>query len=263
MIDIDTTRINPDEFDGTIAYVATGDGLTVVRLSPGCDEEFAKVRCGGVVDVDVRDRLCFATAEDVFLFDPSDGTISATSFGSASAVTLADGGVLAGGDDGRVARYHDGNWSILGTVEDVRAIDRNLVGTRDGVYRIVGGSLASTDLNDVRDLSATGRPLVATTNGLYYLGPGWATAVEGSFVAVSTDGERAYAATEDTLYGRIDDEWGEMTAPASTPIVDIDHVDRTYAVSTDGVVCVECDDGWRTLSIGSDVNEISVTAVER
>lgn len=72
MTDTDTTRIDPAELDGTVAYLATGNGLTIARLSTDGAEELARIRCGAVADVDVGDRLCFATSEDVFLLNSSE-----------------------------------------------------------------------------------------------------------------------------------------------------------------------------------------------
>lgn len=153
-------------------YVATGSGLTVVRLSDGGVKELARVQCGPVTDVAVADRLALATHEDVLVTDVCDGTLESTGFGPANAVTLADGELLAGGPGGRVARYGDGDWSTLGTVGEVRAVDRNLVGAWDGVYRIVNDGLSGAGLDDVRDVSATGRPLVAIAEPSTTWGPG-------------------------------------------------------------------------------------------
>lgn len=169
--------------------------------------------------------------------------------------------MLAGGDDGRIARYDDRDWSTLGTVDDVRAIDRNLVGARDGVYRVVDDSLASVGLDNVRDVSATGRPLVATAEALYYLGPRWATALEGMFSAVDADGQRAYATADGTLYVRTEDEWSEVAIPISTPLADIDHAEQWYAVSVDGRVFAAADHGWQSRSRSLATDDVTALAV--
>lgn len=113
MADIDTTQINPPVFEGTIAFVATEDGLTIAQLSTNNSKEPARIRCGAVEDIDVREWLCLATFEDVFIIDQSDGTMSSMGFDSVSAVTVADGEFLAGDDNGRVAQYDDGRWRRL------------------------------------------------------------------------------------------------------------------------------------------------------
>lgn len=261
MTDIDTTQIDTAAFEGTIAFVGTEDGLTVTQLSTDTSKELARVRCGTVADIDARDRLCLATSEDVVTIDQPDGTMRSTGFGPASAVTAADDELLAGDDNGRVARYDDGNWATLGIVGAVRAIDRHLVGARDGVYRIVDDGLVDTGLNNVRDVSAMGQPLVATADALYYLGPGWATALKGPFSAVDADGERAYATTEDELYERIDGEWEEIPVPVSTSIADIDHTEPGYVASTDGAIAINAADGWQTQSL--EVDDVTALAVRR
>lgn len=251
MIDLDTTHVDPAQLDRTVVYVATGSGLTVMRLSDGSVEELARVQCGAVADIAVAGRLALATHKDVLVTDVCDGTLAPTGFGPANAVTLADAGLLAGGLDGRVARYDDGDWTTLDTVGEVRAVDRNLVGARDGVYRIVDG-LSSAGLDDVRDVSATGRPLVATGDALYYLGPGWASALDGPFSAVDTDGDRAYAATDGTLYERIGGEWEETAVSVPTAVTGIDCTEQGYAISADGDLFTRTDDGWRTRALGVD-----------
>lgn len=261
MTDIDTTQIDTAAFEGTIAFVGTEDGLTVTQLSTDTSKDLVRVRCGAVADIDTRDRLCLATSEDVVTIDQSDGTMRSTGFGPASAVTVADGELLAGDDNGRVARYDNGNWDTLGTVGAVRAIDRDLVGARDGVYRIVDGGLADTGLDNIRDVSVVGKPLVATADALYYLGPGWATALEGSFSAVDTDGERAYAATEDELYERTDGEWEEIPVPVSTSIADIDPAEPGYVASSDGMIAINAAAGWQTRPI--EVDDVTALGVRR
>lgn len=181
-----------------------------------------------------------------------DGTFESTGFGPASAVTLAEGELLAGDPDGRVARYDDGDWVTLGTVGEVRAVDRQLVGARDGVYRVVDDGLSGTGLDEVRDVSATGSPLVATADALYYLGPGWASALDGAFSAVDADGDRAYAATEGTLYERVEGEWAETGVTVPAAITGIDCTGQGYAISADGDLFTRADDGWRTRSLGVD-----------
>lgn len=247
MTGFETTPVGPARFDGTVAYVGTATGLTVVHPSGGGDGELADLRCGAVADVAVEDRLAVATREDV-LVTGRDGTVEATGFGAATAVSFTDEGLLAGGPDGRVARRDDG-WSTLGAVDEVRALDGALVGARDGVHRIVDGGLQETGLDDVRDVSAAGTPLVATADALYYLGPGWAEALDGPFVAVDADGDRAYAATDGALRERVDGDWRETSVSAA---VDVDAAAGGYAVSADGDLFVRGEDGWRPRALGVD-----------
>jgi len=106
--------------------------------------------------------------------------------GSGPAVAVGyddDGDLLVADPDGRVAcqAADSSEWTTLAdeTVAPVRAIDGDLVGTADGVYRVQDGGLNHAGLTDVRDVSAAGVPLAATTDGLYKLGNGWMAVLEG------------------------------------------------------------------------------------
>ncbi|MFB6164638.1 MAG: hypothetical protein ABEJ31_05720 [Haloarculaceae archaeon] len=254
-ISIDEKRVYGEKAGRTDLAVATGLGLAVVSVSDDLIGEFSLARRCTAVDVAAgTDALAVATDEDVRLFDGESFT--ATEFGPAVAVGVSDGAVLAADPDGRVRRLDAvddpaaAEWTALGTVGAVRAIDGGLVGAADGVYRVDGDDLSFAGLDDVRDVSAAGTPLAATGDGLYYLGPGWAQAVAGEFAVVASDGERAHAATADALYERVDGEWRERSVPVEEAIAALTHGQGTYAVTDDGTVLVDVGDGWRDRALG-------------
>ncbi|MFB6124314.1 MAG: hypothetical protein ABEJ78_12760 [Haloferacaceae archaeon] len=236
--------------------VATELGVVVVGVSDDLVGEFGvDHRC------DARDVACadgyvaVATDEDVLL-----GTdYGETGFGPATAVGFGDG-LLAGDDDGRVARYGEGDgdearWQSLGHVGAVRAIDGPLVAAADGVYRVRGDELVDAGLDDVRDVAGAGVPLAATDEALYRLGNGWMDVVGGDFHVVSAvperDDERAHAATAEALYAREStDEWDRVDVPADERIVDVAYSTATCAITADGTLLLDAGDGWRTRALG-------------
>jgi len=152
--------------------IATDEDVRVLALEDGAGTN----RSGGDGgdDENVGDAS-LATEEETFV---------GTGFGPAVAVGYDDDGDLLVADpDGRVAcqAADSSEWTTLAdeTVAPVRAIDGDLVGTADGVYRVQDGGLNHAGLTDVRDVSAAGVPLAATTDGLYKLGNGWMAVLEG------------------------------------------------------------------------------------
>lgn len=249
-ISIDEKRVYAAKTGVTELYVATGLGLAVVSVSDDIVGEFSLVRRGTTTDVATdADRLVAAADDDVLVADRTDQAFRETGFGPASAVALSDGDLLAGDADGRVARY-DGEWTSLGTVGEVRAIDGDLVATADGVFRIGSDDLSHVGLDDVRDVATAGTPLAATGDGLYYLGPGWAKALDGAFTAVARDESQAHAATPGTLYEGTDGEWTERGIPLDESIVALAHGPGIYALTETGTVLVDVGDGWRDRALG-------------
>lgn len=187
---------------------------------------------------------------------------------------------LAAGDDG--SALDERAWSDVGSVDadvrgidgrlvdaDVRAIDGQLVdahvraidgqfvATDAGLYRVAraGAGGESQELDDagltaVNDVSASGMPLAATTEGLYKLGNGWMKVREGDFRVVASDGERAHAATEDTLHA---DEtgWDPVELHVTEPIRGLGYTSNVaVAVTETGTLLIERDDEWRSRLLG-------------
>lgn len=254
---IDEKRVYGERAGETELYVASRLGVTVVSVSADLVGEFALARRCTARDVAAGpDRLAVATDEDVLVNEGDD--YAGTGFGPAVAVGVDDDRLLAAAPDGVIGRFDGDGWTALGEAGDVRAIDGDLVAAADGVYRVDGG-VSGVGLSDVRDVAARGTPLAATGDGLYYLGPGWATALDGSFEVVARAGERAHAATADALYERDGDAWVERAVPVEHPIADVAHGEGTYAVTADGSVLVDAGDGWRARALGlRDVAGIAV-----
>ena len=228
----------------TTAAVASEVGLARVSISDDIVGEFSLERRGQTTAVAAVDgRFAVGTPQDV-VFD-TDGGFEATGFGGAVALGDRDGLVASDGE--RIARY-DGGWRTLSELEAVRSIDGEMVAAGSGVHRLDGTHVG---LDDVLDVSAAGTPLAATDDGLYYLANGWMRALEGSFRTVASDGERAHAATEDTLYERDGGgTWSPVDLPVTGPVVDIAYDGGVYAVTADGTCLANVGDGWRHRSIG-------------
>jgi hypothetical protein len=233
----------------TEAFVACGVGLARVAVSDALVGEFGLVRRGDARDVAAGgDRLALATDRDVLLASGAADeapTFEPTGFGPATAVTVAGGGdrdaVVAAGD-GRVARLDGEGWTTLCGLDDVRAVDGDLLAAGSGVHRLDGTHVG---LRSARDVASAGLPLAATGEGLYYLGNGWMDARDGDFRTVAADGERAHAATDEALYER-----GDAT---------------TYAVTGDGTLLAydPAEGAWRDRPLGlADARAIAVVLAE-
>ena len=262
-------RIYADRLGKSDVFVATEMGVAVVSVSNDRIGQFSlDHRCLAHDVAATGGRLLVATDEDVLLVeDATDRSYETTGFGPAVAVGFPDGPVAAG-PDGRVARYHEEReeWERVGTVGDVRAIDGDLLAAGDGVYR-VGENLEHVGLDDARDISTAGTPLAATGDGLYRLGPGWTRDIDGVFTVVAgaaanenpaTDSDRAHAATDETLYERVEGAWKVSPVPADDPLVDVGYVADGGVVAVtaagqmliDPVAAKDGATGWRSRSLG-------------
>lgn len=258
---IDEKRVYTDQSETVDAYVAAGLGVAVARVSRDKIGEFSLVeRCTARDVAATAHGIAAATAEDVLVGD--DDGFEATGFGPAVAVTGYDGGVLAAGEDGRLARY-DGSWDAIDTVADVRALDADLVAAADGVHRLGDDGLAAVGLDDARDVAAAGVPLAATSDGLYRLGAGWMQAADGAFEVAASDpvtaeaGDlgRAHAATPDALYEHADgddaDAWAARDLPVEDAVVDVAYAtDSVVVLTADGALAADAGDGFRHRSLG-------------
>lgn len=268
MGDMAPDRVYGDRREATVAYVASEQGVATVRVAGDRVGRFALAHACRARDVTIRDGQVYVATDDGVLAGP--GEFEGTAFdGGAVAVGAGADGVLAGDDGGAVFRYRGDEWTPLGTVDAVTALSGDLVGTSDGVYRVVGDDLAAVGLVDVRDVAADGVPLAATADGLYRLGNGWLREREGDFAVVGTDSgsDRAHAATAATLFARGDDGWTAVDLPVAEPVVDVAYGECVYAVTRDGTFLVEAaadhtadgTGGWRPRALGlPDVTAVAV-----
>lgn len=242
--------------------VAAEPGLAVVAVSGGRVGEFGLAWRGAPADVSAPrapadgdgPRLGVATDADVLLaVEPEVDALAASDFGPAVAVTVEGGRVVAAAPDGRLAAHSGEGWTTLAELSaTVTALDGDLVGASDGVHRLVDGALRPAGLDRVNDVArAAGVPLAATAEGLYTLGNGWMEVWSGDFqlVAGAPDG-RAHAATAETLFERAGDEWRPVDLPADGPVAAVAYGDRPYALTRDGELLVEDDDGWNVHPLG-------------
>lgn len=262
MSSIDEKRVYGPDSDETALFVASETGLARVAVVGARIGEIELLDRDATNDLAVHDdRLAAATDEDVFLGTGEDA--EPTGFGRAAAIG-SDGTLLAAAPDGTVARRIDGEWTTVGTVTEPQAIDGDLVAAADGVYRCTGTDCQHVGLDDANDVAATGTPHAATADGLYRLGNGWLPVLDGVFSMVSTDRwtaepgaiGRAHAATDETLYRHADGEWTTVD-DVDREVVDVAYGGKesgseggVYAVTADGTLLSETDDGWRDHPLG-------------
>ncbi|MFB6220696.1 MAG: hypothetical protein ABEH90_04585 [Halolamina sp.] len=263
-------RVYAEQGDPTPVYVAAEQGLVRAKVSDDAVGEFSlALRCTAR-DVALGDDGLLALATDeATLVGGGAAELQETGFGAAVAVSFAadrsDGGsgaLLAADADGRVARLlldalnegkpTAGDWTDLGTVAAVRAIDGSLVAAADGVYRILDGALDAAGLDDARDVAARGVPLAATGTGLYELGNGWMVARETAHETVARDGQHAHAVdAAGALYRRDGREWVEAAFPSERRPADVAHTADGVVVATEsGSLLVDVGDGWRSRALG-------------
>jgi hypothetical protein len=260
----------------THAYVGSGLGVTRVETAGGQIGRFSLVRRCEARDIAGANGEIAVATDDEILLSTDDG-FAATGFGPATAVGYDADGLLGAGE-GRIARYDDGEWWEMGSVEDVRAVGDDLVAAADGVYGLPG--CAYLGLHDVADVAG---PFAATADGLYRRDPqegtvgpreNWALVRSGAHGAVASEGGRVYAAAGDTLYELADNEgadtdadWTPCDLPVRERVVDIASDADTYAITEDGTFLVDTADestadgrgGWRSRSLGvPDVSGIAV-----
>lgn len=265
---IDEKRVYDSKEDTTRALVASGVGIVAVSVSGDIVGEFGIDHQCSAGDIAARDGvLAAATDEDVLV-----GDYTATDHGPADAVGIHEGNVLAAAPDGTVSQLADTDdptWQSLGTVDDPREIDGDLIAAADGVHRVVDGELTSAGLTDVRDVTTRAVPHAATGDGLYSLGNGWQEDRAGSFRAVTTDttGERVAAVAADSVLTG-GGSWGEREADSDgnwrrhdeTGIADLAiSTELLLGVTDDGVVRITVGDGWRGRALGiPDVSAVTI-----
>lgn len=287
--DVEAKRVFADQRPATTLLVATGTGLARVSVSDDVVGEFTLVHTEPAADVAAADGSAVVAGADDVLVTAGERFVE-TGFGPATAVDVDDVPVAAGG--GRVARLElpdgreadpdrsadpavpgPGEWSTVGELSSVRAIDGDLVAAATGVHRLDGTHVG---LDGALDVAAAG-PLAATGEGLYALANGWMRALEGSFrVAAAHPGGPAHAATAEALYVRPTPggSWATVDLPVAEPVADVaygpprsdgpddDGPVVTYVATEAGTVLVDAGDGWRRRSIGlPDVGRVAVLEV--
>jgi hypothetical protein len=256
-------RVFAEQGEPTPVYVAAEQGLVRAKVSGDAVGEFSLARRCTARDVALgEDGLLALATTDATLVGGHSDELGGTGFGAAVAVSFAGESLVAADAAGRVAQLpldvleagppDADDWTDLGTVEAVRAIDGSLVAAPDGVHRVLDGTLDPAGLDDARDVAARGAPLAATGGGLYELGNGWMVAREGGHDLVATDGERARAVdAEGAFYARDGREWVESEPPADGTLADIGYTADGVVVATDsGSLSVDIGDGWRSRALG-------------
>lgn len=262
MDDLAEKRVFADRMGATELVVAASSGLVVVSISDDRVGEYGLARECSPSDIAVAPtagsghRLAVATDEDVLLAsDPDVDGLTPSGFGEAVAVTVHGDRVVAGGPAGRLALHDGAGWTTVGDLPSVpTSLAGDLVGTADGVVRLVDGSLRPAGLSAVADVAlAAGTPLAATADGLYELGNGWLDVLAGDFdlVAGAPDG-RAHAATEERFFERTDGAWETVELPTGASVTAVAYGPRTYLLDTDGQLLVETGEGWARTALGLD-----------
>lgn len=249
MQDLEEKRVYDETTGRSELVVGSEMGALTVSVSGGRVGEFGiDHRCRAH---DVAQGGAVATDEDVRVGE----SYEPTGFGPAVAVTDTEDALVAADADGRVARLGDegsGEWTTVGRVGEVRALDGRLVATADGVYRVAGDGLRPAGLDDARDVADRGAPLAATGTGLYRLANGWVDVLDGAVrtVAAAEDG-RGHAATVDRMFARADGAWTPVDLPTDEPVAGVAYAGGTVAVATEpGTLLLDAGDGWRAHPLG-------------
>lgn len=244
MSSIEEKRVYAGRTGETHVYLATDLGVLDVSVSEDLIGNFGIEHRCVARDLAHCEGLAVATDEDVLL----DG--EPTGFGPAVVV----GGVekpIAVSPEGRVARFEGDEWTDLGTLDEVRGADGDMLATSEGVYR-VGDGLLHVGLEGANDVSTSGTPLAATNAGLYRLGNGWMRDLDGRFDRVSgtgSPGELASgAALADGSLSIYDGEWHERETPE--PFAAVAVGGAIYGATGDGTLYVDAGDGWRSQALG-------------
>ncbi|WP_122089479.1 HVO_0234 family beta-propeller protein [Halalkalicoccus subterraneus] len=244
MSSIEEKRVYADKSGERSVYLATDLGVLGVSVSDDLIGSFGIEHRCHARDLAWVDGLAVATDEDVlFEGEPTD-------FGPAVAVGGAET-PIAVGPEGRVARLEGEEWTDIGSLDDVRAANGDLLATGEGVYR-VGDGLDHVGLEGVHDVSVPGVPLAATDAGIYRLGNGWMHEFEGEFDRVSGIGSPGELSLGATLaagaLSTYDGEWHERETPE--PFVAVAVGEAVYGASSDGTLYVDAGDGWRSQALG-------------
>ncbi|KAB1197495.1 MULTISPECIES: hypothetical protein [Haloferax] len=267
-LSIDEKRVYADKSGKQTVYVAAEMGVVSVDVSDDLVGGFRiDHRCTPRDIAGSPGEVAVATDEDVLLVQ--NEAYHELDFGPATAVGFHRNRVVAGDESGRIARFDEDGWEEVGTVEEVRALDGNLVAAADGVYRLSDDGLTNVGLDDVHDVSdpagrlggAEGTPLAAAESGLYALGNGWMDALDGNTSVVESmpDG-RAHAVGPDGLVSLEDGEWVADPIPMDETVVGVAHDARAaYAVTDAGTFCVRTTESdWRTQVLGLDAVGVAV-----
>lgn len=262
MGDLAEDRVYADRSGARTLVVAGAPGLVTVAVSNGRVGGFGVAMECSPADLSAAPHsdagppfpLGVATDRDVFLADTADiDALEPTGFGQATAVTVHDGRPVAAGPAGELATYRQSGWETVGELPGpATALDGDLVGTAEGVFRLVDGGLRPAGLADVTDVArAAGMPLVATVDGLYELGNGWLDALEGAFdlVTAAPDG-RAHAAGPAGSYTRENGTWLPLELPGESAVVAVAYGTRTFVLTAAGDLYVQEDSGWNRTSLG-------------
>ena len=256
MDDLTAKRVFADRAGATRLLVAAGTGLVGVSIADGRVGEFGPVRRGPAAAVAVGTpgprRIAVATDEDVLL-GAAVGTLEPSGFGPAAGVAATGDRVLAGSPDGTVGVHDGAGWDRIGRLPSPpTAMAADLVGTAEGVVRVVGNELSAAGLEAVNDVArVAGVPHAATASGLYALGNGWLDVLDGDVrvVAGAADG-RAHAATVESCFAREEGTWRRIDLPDDARLVAIAYGRRPYALTAAGDLLVGTAGGWRAEPLG-------------
>lgn len=250
MDDITDKRVFTESTTAIRAYVAADIGIVKLQLGDARVGEFRLVLPCSAFDITVVDgEVVVATDEDVFV--GSDETFHGLGFGPAIAVG-GDDGIVAGGPDGRLARFVDDTWIELGYLNRITAIADGFIGTPDGLFQSDG--LSATGLSGINDIATDGIPHVATADGLYSLGNGWQRELKGVFWCVTAnshpDGQGLLASTPTDCYYNQSGGWEPLALPGQASVVDGVFGDGLYLLTTDGIILSTSGSEWRHQPLG-------------
>jgi hypothetical protein len=262
MGDLAEDRVYADRSGARTLVVAAAPGLVTVAVSDGRVGEFGiATECSpadlsAAARADARDPslLAVATDRDVLLAETTEiDALEPTGFGPAPAVTVHEGRPMAADPAGELSSYRDAGWESIGELPgSATALDGDLVGTAEGVFRLIEGGIRPAGLADVTDVArAAGMPLVATGDGLYELGNGWLDALEGAYdlVTGAPDG-RAHVAGPGGTYTRENGAWAPLELPRQSDVAAVAYGARTFVLTAAGDLYIEAEAGWARTPLG-------------
>ena len=237
------------------AYLACDLGIARVSLAGGRVGKAGVVeRCTATSVATDGVRVVAGSTRGV-LVDEGEGFERLGDPFEVAAVGLAEGCILAAGDDGRVLAWTDDRgWETVGEVDTPARFDGALLGSGDGVYR-VAETVDPLGLSGVNDV-AGGGPFAATDSGIYRQGAdGWEREHDSPGTTVVAAGEVVHAVDDQHTLGRTDGVWERVDAPVLPVDLSLSDGGVLCGVTGDGTVVVresEPDEygNWRTHPLG-------------
>jgi hypothetical protein len=131
-IGLDEKRVYDGDERVTRVYVASDAGVVAVSVVGDRVGEFGLVERATARDVATGSAGIAVASPDGVLLDAGGG-FEAVGFEDPIAVSVCGADVIAANADGAIARYRDGDWTTVGSLSGVNAVDGDLAASDDGI----------------------------------------------------------------------------------------------------------------------------------